>query len=312
MKAAFIEGYGGHEVLRVAELDKPTPRDGEVLVRVRAASVNPIDWKIRSGSMKLFMRKSFPLVLGADLSGEVAEVRPGSRFKVGEAVMALLPGDVGAFAEYVSVPEHVASLAPKTTTFEEAASLPATAQTALQALRDLGGLQPGGSVVVNGASGGVGVFGVQLAKILGAKVTAVCSEANAGFVRELGADEVVDYRKADFTTLGVRHDVVFDAVSNRTFADCQRALGPKGVYVATMPSASLILRQVFLNAVSSQKAKGVVVKSKVEDLQYLAGLIDEKRLRTVIAKVFPLAEIAEAQKLSESGRVRGKIVLRMG
>jgi NADPH:quinone reductase-like Zn-dependent oxidoreductase len=313
MKAVVIDRYGGPEVLTYREVAKPAITAGHALVKVRAASVNPIDWQMRKGLLKYFMPKKFPLILGVDLAGQVVETAPGSRFAVGDEVFAMMPGDSGAFAEYVAVPEGVAAKKPANMTLEEAASVPATALTALQGLRDFGGLRAGQSVLVNGASGGVGIFAVQVAKALGASVTAVCSGANAAMVRGLGADDVIDYTTTDFTTQDKTYDVLFDCIANHPFSRSRRVVRKTGVYVTPAPKnwGAAFARQYVLNLVSRPLAKVLVVKPRHEDLEWVRAQVEAGKIRTVVEAVLPIAEIVEAQRRSETGRTKGKLVLKV-
>lgn len=307
MRVVQMKAYGGPEVLEVVEREAPRPGPGQLLVRVRASSVNPIDWKVRRGDLRLLMPKRMPLVLGVDIAGEVLEA--GEGYAAGDRVYGMMPGNVGAYAEVVAVPTGNVARIPDGVSFEEAAATPVGALTSLQSLRDHGKLRAGQRVLVNGASGGVGVFGVQIAKVLGAHVTGVCSAANVGLVRELGADEVVDYKTADFAASGQTWDIVFDAVGTKRFSGSRTALTPAGIYVTTTPSPAVIAA-VALNFTRAQKAAGMMVKPSSADLAWVAEQMAAGRVRPVIDRVFPLAEAAEAHRYSETGRARGKIVLR--
>jgi len=220
MKAVIINRYGSPDVLQYQDVELPQIKRDQLLVRVHAASVNPIDWKIRKGMLRLFTGNSFPMILGFDVSAEVVEVGQSvTQFKPGDLIYARLdqlPG--GAYAEYAAVAAKVAALKPENLTHEEAAAVPLAALTALQALRDEGGLQPGHKVLINGSSGGVGTFAVQIAKAMAAEVTAVCSPKNIELAKTLGADHTLDYTQQDFTQDVARYDIIFDAVGNRSFA----------------------------------------------------------------------------------------------
>lgn len=313
MKAVQIKRYGGPEVLELCELPAPKPGAGEVLVKVRATSVNPIDWRIRSGSVKMFVRKELPFVLGCDIAGEVVEAPQGSQLKAGDAVFASLPGDTGAYAELVCVPEPLVARKPSNMTFEEAASVPAVAETALQALRDLGGLKAGQNVLVNGASGGVGIFAVQIARALGATVTGVCSTPNVALVQGLGADKVVDYKTADVFKQegGAPYDVVLDCISNHDFGAFRAIMSKQSVYVATSPRSwpASFARQTFLNPFAAQKAKIIILKHTPGNLQWIGEQIEAGKIKTIIDRVVPISEVGEAHKYSETGRAKGKIVM---
>jgi NADPH:quinone reductase-like Zn-dependent oxidoreductase len=309
MKAVTIRRYGGPEVLEYTDVPAPEAREGQVVVRVRASNVNPIDWKIRDGALKMFIRAPFPITLGCDLAGEVVEV--GAKvegLRKGDQVFAMMPKDIGAQAELVAIDARLVVKKPRNMSLEEAASVPAVALTALQALRDLGKVGPGSRVLVNGASGGVGLFAVQIAKVLGAHVTAVCGAASFDLVKGLGADVLVDYKKTDFTTGDAPYDMVFDCVGNRSPGECKRVLVRGGVYVSTSGQPALFVRQAF-NFLFSIKVYAVLVASRGEDLAFVRSLIEEGKIRTVIDRTFPVTEIAEAQRYSMTGRAKGKIVL---
>ena len=320
MKAAAIDGYGGSERLAVRDLPDPgPPGSGQVLLRVRAAGVNPIDRKIRNGSMRLLLPARFPLVLGYDVAGEVVEIGPEvTRFQPGDAVFGGV--DVirqgGSYAELALAREAALAPKPQALSFEEAAAVPMAALTALQALRDKGELAAGEKVLVNGASGGVGHFAVQIAAALGARVTAVASAKSFDFVRSLGADEVIDYEEEDFAGREQTWDVIFDAVSNHTYADCEAVLARDGgIYVATLGGPKLMI-SIGLTALGGlfgqrRRARLILGKYRAEDLAVLARMVEQRKLRPEIQEVFPLEEIRKAHELSESGHVRGKIVVRV-
>jgi NADPH:quinone reductase-like Zn-dependent oxidoreductase len=314
MKAVVIDRYGGNEVAEVRDAPRPTPGPQEVLLRVRAAAVNPVDWKIRSGMLKIFTGRSFPKILGSECAGEVAETGAGvTRFQKGDRVIGY-PGikRLGAFAEYVCVPEQSTFSLPASIPFEQAATLPIAGLTALQALRNLGRIAAGHVVLINGAAGGVGTFAVQIARIFGARVTAVCSAANAELVRELGAGRVIDYRREDFTQDADRYDLIFDAVSKRSFAECKRVLAPHGLYIATLPTPAVLLHQYLTGFLSRKKARAIMVRPNAGDLAWLTGQIAAGRLRVVLDRVYPLDAAREALAYSETGKARGKVVLRVG
>ena len=242
MKAIVIDDYGGADRLRLDERPDPVPGAGEVLINVRAASVNPVDWKIRKGELRLFLWLRFPYTPGGDVAGEVAAVGPGvTRFKPGDAVVAFVdPKRGGGYAESAVVKESAAAARAASLSFAEAACLPIAGCTALQALRDHGGLRQGGSALINGGAGGVGHFAVQIGKAMGATVAATCGPSNVDFVRSLGADLVIDYSREDFTRRPERYDVIFDAVARSSFAACRGLLNPGGAYVTTVPDPSTL------------------------------------------------------------------------
>jgi NADPH:quinone reductase-like Zn-dependent oxidoreductase len=315
IKAIVIDAYGGAERLTLRELPDPKPGTGELLVKVRAAGVNPVDWKIRRGDLKLFLWLSFPYVPGGDVAGEVVEVGPGvSQFKPGDAVVAFVDTKRGGgYAELAVVKESAAALKGESLSFVEAASLPIAACTALQGLRDHGKLRERGTALINGAAGGVGHFGVQIAKVLGATTTATCGSANVEFVKSLGADCVIDYSREDFTQGAPGYDVVFDAVAMSSFEACRQVLKPAGAYITTLPSPSALLRGPLQSIAGlfgpAKQAKFIWVRPEGRDLAYLGQLADSGRLRPTVSQTFRLDQARAAQEASQQGHTRGKIVL---
>ncbi|MGC9505305.1 NAD(P)-dependent alcohol dehydrogenase [Baaleninema sp.] len=311
MKAVTIDRYGSPDVLQYRDIETPVPKGDRVLVKVRASSVNPVDWKIRRGDLALLSGFDFPLRLGADVAGVVEAVGDSvSLFQPGDEVFGFAnPVNGGSYAEFVALPESQLALKPRNIGFEAAAAAPLAGLTAMQSLLDLGGLRPGLSVLVNGASGGVGSFAVQIAKAFSATVTGVCSGANVDLVRHLGSDRVLDYTREDFTRQSDRYDIVFDAVGKSTFSDCSRVLNPEGVYVSTLPSPELLaaIAQTFF--FPGQKAKIVLAQRKHKDLKALAELIEAEKVKPQIDRTYPLSDIIEAHRYSETGRAKGKIVL---
>jgi NADPH:quinone reductase-like Zn-dependent oxidoreductase len=319
MRAVVIEKYGGGDRLQLRELERPQPAAGEVLIRVHAAGVNPIDWKIRRGMFRAVLWLRFPIILGFDVAGVVEALGPGAtRFDPGEAVFGMLGPKAhgpGGYAEYATASESAVARKPQVLSFEEAASLPVAALTSLQALRDLGKLVPGNSVLVNGASGGVGSFAIMIAKALGAgRVTGVCGPRNVDMVRALGADAVIDYTQADFTRQAEHHDIILDAVARSSLTACRRVLEKGGTYINTLPLPGTLFWSALgpvaslLNA--GKRAKFVFAQARASDLEALGQLASEGKLRPVIDRVFALEEVKEAHAASETERTRGKIVLR--
>jgi NADPH:quinone reductase-like Zn-dependent oxidoreductase len=311
MKAVFINQYGSAELLQYADVEKPQIKSDQMLVKVHASSVNPIDWKIRSGMIQLLTGYNFPLILGFDVAGVVEEVGNSvTGFQAGDSIYAFLdslPG--GAYAEYAAVSERAACLLPNTMSYEQAAAVPLAALTALQALRDSGEIQPGQQVLINGASGGVGSFAVQIAKALETEVTAVCSTKNVELVETLGADYVIDYTQKDFTQDTKQYDIIFDAVAKESFSRCQNILKPNGIYVTTLPALDTLVQGLLTFLVPGKTAKFMVANSSGKDLAFLKNLIEANKLRSVIAKTYPLSELAAAHEESEQGRVVGKLVI---
>ncbi|MGP0067077.1 MAG: NADP-dependent oxidoreductase [Isosphaeraceae bacterium] len=318
MKAIVIDGYGWSDRLRLDDRPDPRPSAGEILVRVGAAGVNPVDWKIRRGDLRLILWLRFPYIPGGDVAGEVVEVGPGvTRFKPGDAVVAFV--DLrrgGGYSELAVVDESAAALKPGALSFVEAASLPIAGGTALQALRDEGGLEGGGSVLINGGAGGVGHFAVQIARAFGATAIATCGPSNVEFVQSLGADTVVDYSREDFTRRRDQYDVVFDAVAKSSFPACRHLLKPGGTYVTTLPAPGTLFWSALQSTAGlfgrARRAKFLVVARSGADLAFLGQLADQGKLRPTIGRTYPLDRAREAHEESERGHTRGKIVLEVG
>lgn len=315
MKAAAYLRHGGPEVLGIRDVPRPSPRDHEVLVRARATSVNPVDWKIRAGRLRPLIRGSFPRIPGCDVAGVVVEAGAQvSRFTPGEEVFAMLsPRAGGGSAEYVAVAERATARKPSSLSWAEAAAVPLAALTALQALRDQGGLDAGDRLLVHGASGGVGHFAVQLGKILGGHVTAVAGAGRGDFLRQLGADETLDYTAEDFLDRDTRWDVILDVVANRSFRRCRKSLTAEGRYVRLLPGPTGVLSWLVTHVLGlfgyGRRSRTVMVGARGTDLTYLAGLIEQGKLRPVVQEVFPLEEIRAAHEVSETGHARGKVVV---
>jgi NADPH:quinone reductase-like Zn-dependent oxidoreductase len=323
MKAVVYCDYGVAN-LKFQDVEKPTPADDQLLVRVRAASVNPLDWHFVEGTPFVMralaggLRKPKDTQLGVDFAGTVEAVGKNvTKFKPGDEVFG---GRTGAFADYVCVRESRAvALKPASITFEQAASVPIAAITALQALRDKGQIKAGQRVLINGASGGVGTFAVQIAKSMGAEVTGVCSTRNLDLVRSLGADHVIDYTKEDFTKTDQPYDVVIDNVGNRSLSECRRALKPKGILVLVGggganeqgiigPMAKPI-KAMLLSPFVSQKVGMILAELNHDDLAFLADLMQSGRLKAVIDRTYKLSDVPEAIKYVEQGHARGKVVI---
>lgn len=312
MKAVVYRKPGPPEVLEYADAPEPAVSAHALLVRVHAVGVNPVDWKMRRMRLRPPWQR-FPVIPGSDLAGEVVRVGPKvARFRPGDAVFGMLsPFAGGACAEYAALPEASAAQKPDNLTFVEAAAIPIAGLAALQALRDVGRLEPGQRVLVNGASGGVGTFAVQIAKALGTEVTGVTSAANAEFVLGLGADRVLDYRSQDFTTLGDRYDVIFDAVATRSFRACAAALAPRGTYVSTLPAPSTIAQMVVGPVLGGKRAGVLFLRGRGADLDALRKMVEAGKLRPHIDRTFALRDTAQAHALSETGHARGKLVIRV-
>jgi NADPH:quinone reductase-like Zn-dependent oxidoreductase len=327
MKAVVYCDYGPPSVLRLEQVEKPAPKDDQLLVRVQAVSVNPLDWHVMRGSPYLMrmmagLRKPKEIRLGVDFAGTVEAVGSKvTRFAPGDAVFGGLDG---AFAEYLVIRETGAVAAkPANVTFEQAAGVPIAGLTALQSLRDRARAHPGQRILINGASGGVGTFAVQIAKAYGAHVTGVCSTRNVELVRSLGADEVVDYKKDDFTTLGRTFDVILDNVGNRSLAEIRRALTPEGKYVLIggggVDDQGLLgpLWKVIGTGLRSklggkQDLRFFLASMNGKDLAVLGELMGSGKVTPVVDRQYPLGQIGEAVAYLEEGHARGKVVVTVG
>jgi NADPH:quinone reductase-like Zn-dependent oxidoreductase len=312
MRAVGFRRYGPPEALETLEVAKPEPGPGEVLIRVAAAGVNPADTYLRAGRLRLFARLKLPAVPGADVAGVVEAVGANvTRLRPGDAVYAMLPPPfVGGYAEYASVPEANVAPAPQGVSLADAAGVPLAALTALQALRDKAGLKAGDRLLVNGASGGVGTFAVQIAKAMGASVTGICSGRNAGLVRDLGADEVLDYARQEIAAGGPRYDAVFDAANALPFRRARRALRPGGVFVTVNPALGNPVSRLLARVTGGgRRLESVFVRPSGADLEVIRAWISAGKVRSVIDRTYPLSEAADAHRHSETRRARGKIVL---
>ncbi len=320
MKAIVYRCYGSPDVLKFEDIEKPTPADDEVLVKVHAASVNPLDWHYMRGSPYI-MRFGTGLgapndaSMGVDFAGTVEAVGENvKQFKRGDEVFG---GRGGAFAEYVTVPEDRALvLKPSNMTFEQAASVPIAAITALQALRDKGKIKPGQKVLINGASGGVGTFAVQIAKSFGAEVTGVCSTRNVEMVRSIGADHVIDYKQEDYTTSGQRYDLIIDNVGNHSLLANKRVLNSNGILVIVGGSKGNWLgplmrpiNALILSPFVDQEFVLLLAKMRKDDLAILGDLMQAGKMTPVIDRRYHLSEVPEAIRYSEEGHARGKIII---
>ncbi|MEP7072458.1 MAG: NAD(P)-dependent alcohol dehydrogenase [Verrucomicrobiota bacterium] len=323
MKAIVHCDYGSPDVLKLEEIAKPTPTDDQLLVKVRAASVNPLDWHYLEGTPYIMrflgvgMRKPKSTRLGVDYAGVVEAVGKNvTDFKVGDEIFG---GKDGAFAEYVCPKASRVARKPANITFAEAAAVPIAAITALQGLRDKGTLQPGQKVLINGASGGVGTFAVQIAKSLGAEVTGVCSTRNLEMVRQLGADHVIDYTKEDFARSGQRYDLLLDNVPNHSLSECRHVLTAKGKYVLIggggpndgrlIGPFARVITMLITAPFAQQKASMMIAELNPSDLTYLAGQMQAGKLKAVIDRTYKLAQVPDALRYLEEGHARGKVVI---
>ncbi|HXN51688.1 MAG TPA: NAD(P)-dependent alcohol dehydrogenase [Candidatus Acidoferrum sp.] len=317
MKAIVCTQYGPPDVLQFTEIAKPTPADNEVLIKLYAASVNPVDLHLMRGKPFLLRLMSGGLrapkrkVPGHDIAGRVEAVgRNVTQFKPGDAVFGACRG---AFAEYVCAPEDKLAPKPANSSFEDAAALPIAALTALQGLRDKGRIQPGQKALVDGASGGVGTFAVQIAKSFGAEVTAVCSTQKVDTARSIGADHIIDYTREDFTKSGQRYDLILAANAHHSIFDYLRALSQNGIYVMAggggLQALQVALLGPLLSRSGSKKARFFIAKIDQMDLAFLGDLLAAGKVAPVIDRRYPLSEAADAIRYLEKGHAQGKIVL---
>ena len=319
MKAIVCTKYGSPDVFQFTEVEKPTPKDNEVLIKVFATTANAADVRMRSADfpllfwlpMRLMMGFSGPRnnILGVELAGEIEAVgKAVTRFKPGDQIFASSGFGLGAYAEYNCLPEEaVMATKPANMTYEEAAAVPHGALCALHYLRK-GNVQRGQKVLIYGASGSIGTYAVQLAKHFGAEVTGVCSTANVEMVKSLGADKVIDYTKEDFTASDQFYDAIFDAVMKTSFAHCRGSLTRRGVYITVdWP----ILRALWAAMASSRRIVYGIAR-RIEDLEFLKDLIEAGEVRTVIDRCYPLAETAEAHTYVEQGHKKGNVVITVG
>ena len=322
MKAITYERFGGPEVLRVKDLPMPEPAKGEVLVSIEATALNPLDWHTLRGKPRMIrlspdVRGKKPMRPGRDLSGTVE--------RVGEDVRGLRVGDrvfgaaQGAFAEYVCAPETAVAPMPDELSFEDAAATPIGGLTALQALRDSGRLRPGQHILVNGAAGGVGTFAVQIAREMGAQVTAVCSAGSAPLVRQIGADEIIDYQRVDFTRAAKKYDLIVDLIGNHSYRRLKRVLTDDGRVVAVGggPGGAYSLGRWMVRTMAAvaasrftrRKVRLCMSRLDLEDLASLAEMIASGRVKPVIDRRFPLAQVADAMRYLAAGHAHGKVII---
>ncbi len=321
MKAIVYSKYGSPDVLHLKEVAKPTPKENEVLIKVHAVGVNAADHHMLSGvaprAFGFGLLHPTDKILGADVAGQVEAIGKNVRqFKVGDEVFGDISGNgFGGFAEYVCAPENVLVLKPVTLTFEQAAAVPMASVTALMGLRNTIQIRSGQKVLINGASGGVGTFAVQIAKSFGAEVTAVCSTQKIELARSLGADHVIDYTQEDFTKNGQRYDLILAANGDRSLSEYKRVLAPDGVYVMTGGSMSQIFQAMLLGPWASMtggvKMTNVMARPDQKDLAFIKDLLEAHKVTPVIDRSYPLHETADALRYIGEGHARGKVVIKV-
>ena len=318
MKAIVYHRYGPPDLLSLEELDKPTPKDDEILLKVHAVSVNDWDWGLLHGTpfanrLMSGLLKPKKKILGSDVAGRVEAVGKGvSRFRPGDEVFGDLSGRWGGFAEYVCARQDAVALKPAGMTFEDAAAIPQAGMLAVQGLRDSGGIQPGQKLLINGAGGGVGTFGIQIARLYGCETTGVDSSEKLDMLRSLGFDHVIDYAAEDFTKAGRRYDLILDVKTTRSVFDCARALKPGGTYV-TCGGASRYIMQTLLLApwikLAGKKKVRVVFLKANKDLAYMAELFEAGKLKPVLDGPYELSQVPEAMRHLGEGKHKGKVVI---
>lgn len=322
MKAIICTKYGSPDVLKFEEVQKPVPGDDEVLIKVHAAAANAGDWHLMRADPFMIrlmygLQKPKHEILGTDVAGCVEAIGKNvTEFQPGDEVFGNMSSSgFGAFAEYVCAPENSIALKPSNITFENAAAVPSAAGTALQALRDKGQIQSGQKVLINGASGGVGTFAVQIAKAFGAEVTAVCSTGNMEMVRSIGADHVIDYTKEDFTQNGQQYDLILAANGYHPISDYKRALSPTGIYVMTGGSTAQMFQAMtmgsWISMTSSKTMSNMMAKPNQKDLIFMQELLETGKVVPVIDRRYPLSEVPDAIRYLEEGHAKGKVVITM-
>ncbi len=320
MKAIVYEKYGPPDVLQLKDIEKPAPKEAEVLVKVHATSLNAYDWHLLRADPFLVrlmgggLLKPKTTIPGADIAGRVEAIGRGvNQFQPGDAVFGGVASGNGGFAEYAAAPERALALKPANLSFEQAAAVPMAGMTALQGLRDAGQIQPGQKVLINGASGGVGTFAVQLAKYFGAEVTTVCSTGNVEMARSLGADHVIDYKEEDFTRSGKQYDLILAVNGYHPLSAYKRALAPKGIYVMAGGTNAQIFQAMLLGPLMSNKGGkqmgGVSAKRSQKDLLILKELLEAGKIVPVIDRCFPFREAVDALRYIDAGHAKGKVVV---
>lgn len=313
MKAAIINRFGSPEVLKIEEVPVPEIKDNEVLIKVKASSVNPVDWKHRLGNHKLVLGSNFPIILGYDVSGTVEKTAiKVTKFKAGDKVYARVNIKYGGtYAEYAVTSVETLAKIPDKINFEEAAAIPLAAITALQGLRDKGNIKPGDNILINGAAGGVGHFALQIAKYFDSNVTAVCSSRHKEMMQDLNPDVHIDYEQTNIKSLQVKYDIIFDVVGTESFKTLNHLLKPNGIYITTLPRPKVLFHKILALFSDGKKVKTFLMKSNGSDLEFLNKMIEEDKLKIFIDKIYSLEEIQEAHRYSESGKAAGKIIIKV-
>lgn len=310
MKSVIINKYGSANELQLAELPTPTLKSNEVLVENQYTCVNPWDTKVRNGSMKIFTGSKFPKVLGVEFAGIVSDIGTSvTKFKKGDRVAAVTGVKVGTYSEYIVLSESKIAKLPDQVSFKEGATFQ-VASTAYNSLHKLGKIKAGDNVLINGAYGGVGIMAVQLAKLAGANVTAICSTSNIENVKALGVDKVIDYTKQDISSLSGQYEILFDTVSKLDFKKVKHLLSPKGVMIFTLPTPKAILQQL-LTIFSSKKYKAINNAPTVENIELLGNLMADGKLKVVFDREYSFNELPQAHQYIETERAKGKVMIKV-
>lgn len=325
MKAAVINQYGDENSFSLeSNIPEPTPTKNQVKIRVESAGINPLDYRIRNGELKVFLPSKFPMILGNDVAGIVTDIgRDVKNFKVGDHVFGMLDANEspsrrgfskpGCYAEYAVTREDTLAIIPENIDFTQAAATPLAALTAYQTLHQKTQLRTGDSLLINGASGGVGTFAVQIAKAMGLKVTAVCSAKHSELLMSLGADNCIDYKTIPLENISERFDAVYDVVANQSYAKVKHLLNPGGCYLSNIATGSTIMSSVanklFSPLGARQRNFHAWVMSNGDDLKRIAQMIAQQQITPIVSQVIPLEDVSAAHKLIQSGHTTGKIVL---
>ncbi|NOZ46980.1 MAG: NAD(P)-dependent alcohol dehydrogenase [Chlorobi bacterium] len=313
MKAAIINNFGKPDVLEIKEVEIPGIKENEILIKAKASSVNPVDWKHRHGNHKLIMGSPFPIILGYDVAGIVDKVGANvKQFKPGDKVFARVDRKYGgAYAEYVATSEQTVAKISNSLSFEVAAAIPLAALTALQGLRDKGHIKAKSEVLINGAASGVGHFALQIANYYNATVTAVCSSKHKQMLNDLKPAYFVDYKQYNIKSISRKFDIIFDIVGTESFMSLRHLLKPGGIYITTLPRPKVLLHKFISLFTNGKKVETFIMKPLGADLEVINNLLEQNKLKVYIDKIFPLEEIAKAHEYSETGQAEGKIVIRI-
>jgi len=314
MKAFYLTSYGGSEASEFGDLPDPLAGNGQIIIQVKAVSINPVDYKIKHGDLKLIVGSKFPKIIGSDFAGIIKETGPGTvSFKEGDKVYGAIPafsGKPGSLSELISIDPKYARLIPQEMSFEQAASLPIASLTALNGLRKCH-VSTGSQVLINGATGGVGHFAIQIAKAKGAVVTATCSQVNTELAKMLGADETTGYNKEDLEKTENKFDAIFDAYGKMKYEDICRLLKRKGIYASTLFFPTSFFSSVFLQIVYRKRLTSSNMRARPEDYEAIEKLFKNKKLKPLIENTFIFEKAAEAFELAENGKPRGKIIIKI-